>query len=72
VNGWSWAWTAWIVAFFVIELTGAYLTPKSGNTLSEHVWNLIQGRGRWHWLARALLVTGLAWLSTHLLTGGWV
>lgn len=72
MSGWSWAWLVWALGFFAIELPAAFLTHDQGNTLSEHVWAWTRGAGRAHWLARLGLVCGLAWLSLHLLSGGWV
>ncbi len=74
MSAWSWAWVGWLAAFCVIEgaALGAKDTPDHPATLSGQIWWLIRGAGWWHRLARVLLVCGLAWLSVHLLTGGWV
>jgi hypothetical protein len=47
-------------------------TPGHPATLSAHVWWLVRGAGLWHHLARVGLLLGLAWLTVHLLSGGWV
>ncbi len=70
---WTRAWAAWIAAFAVIE-GSALLRGKPQDTLSDHVW---------HWFGipqhkaplptlrarRLLLLTALAWLVAHFLTG---
>lgn len=75
---WAWAWICWGAAFLVLE--GIALARKQhGDTLSEHVWRLLDVRNpktgvalEWHVrLRRSVLVMGLAWLVVHLLTGGW-
>jgi hypothetical protein len=74
MNGWSVTWLAWALAFVLIE--GAALVlgdqPDRPATLSAHIWQLVRGTTWWHRLARVVLVCGLAWLSVHLLSGGWV
>lgn len=68
----TWLWIGWIVAFLVIE--GLALTNKEpGDTLSEHVWKwaAVRGQGRAVKLRRFILLTLLAWLIVHFLTGGW-
>jgi hypothetical protein len=72
VSAWAWAWIAVVAAFLGVELSAAFATPKQGHTASEIIWRWTRGRGRLHWLARFGLVAGLAWLSLHLLSGGWV
>lgn len=74
MSGWSWLWLAWLAAFLAVEIPAAVRGDRPGRprTLSAHVWWLIQGRGRWHYTARLGLVVLLAWLSIHLLTGGWI
>lgn len=75
---WAWAWICWSAIFLILE--GAALARKAkGDTLSEHVWQLLDVANRrrgsalaWHVrLRRSVLVMGLAWLVVHLLTGGW-
>jgi hypothetical protein len=75
VSGWSWAWVAWLAAFLAIEIPAALLGRDRldhPQTLSMTVWWLIRGGGIWHRTARVGLLLFLAWLVTHLLTGGWV
>lgn len=75
VTGYSWAWIAWVVAFLAIELPAALIGRDAlghPQTLSMNIWWLIKGRGIWHHTARLGLLLFLAWLVTHLLTGGWV
>ena len=67
----TWLWIGWIVAFFLIE-GAALLNKPYGDTLSEHVWALVRGQGRHVKLRRFLLLTLLAWLLVHLLSGGWM
>jgi hypothetical protein len=74
MDGWVVAWLLWAGGFAAIE--GAALVvkdrPNRPATLSAHVWWLISGAAWWHRLARVVLLCGLAWLSVHLLSGGWV
>lgn len=58
----------WLLIFgagLIYELY-TVVDDRRGNTLSETVWRLNR-----RWWFRFLLVTGLAWLAVHLLTG-WV
>lgn len=75
MNVFSWLWAAWIVAFLGIELTAALHyrdTPGAPHTLSATIWWLTRSKGLWHYWCRFGLVVLLAWLSIHMLTGGWV
>jgi hypothetical protein len=75
---WAWAWICWSALFLGLE-TAALVRKDKGDTLSEHVWRLLDVTNRnrgaalaWHVrLRRSVLVMGLAWLVVHLLTGGW-
>ena len=70
---WEPIWVAWIGAFLVIE--GIALVRKErGDTLSENVWRWfsIKDRKPGYKTRRFVLLTFLAWLVTHFLTGGWV
>jgi len=71
MSGWTWLWLAWLLAFAVIE--GAALANcTEGDTLSETVWHWasIRGKGTWWRVRRLLLVSLLAWLCLHFLSGG--
>lgn len=70
----SWSYLGLFAAWAVVEGIGLAQKDRPGQprTLSANIWWLIQGAGVWHHLARLGLVCGLAWLSLHLLTGGWV
>lgn len=59
----------WIVIFALGGLleAAAYFNRKRGDTLSEVTWSLLERRG-----LRVLFVMGWAWLTVHLVTGGWV
>ena len=71
MTSYTWAWIGWIVLFVVIE--GLALTnQQSGDTLSEHVWAALRGQGPRVKLRRFLLLTLLAWLIVHFLSGGWM
>jgi hypothetical protein len=72
-----WAWWALpgVLGGGLLEL-GALLSPRAGDTLSEHVWRL---DGGWRslivvaclWLAW-WLATGVAWPSAGIFFLGWV
>lgn len=71
MNVYDWLWIAWAVAFICIELP-AILNNQEGDTLSEKVWAIasIKTKGG-HWrIRRLILLSGLAWLCLHFLTGG--
>jgi hypothetical protein len=64
-------WLVWIAMFLSIE-GAAIFNKKAGDTLSEHVWRWfsIHSKGR-GWRARRFsLLSFLAWLVMHFLTGG--
>lgn len=55
----TWLWIAWAAGFFAIEIS-AVVSDASGDTLSEHVWALLN--------LPALSFVGLgfaAWLVWH-------
>ena len=64
-------WLLWIGAFFGIE-GPALFNKQAGDTLSEHVWQWfsIKYKGPAWKLRRFVLLSFLAWLSAHFLTGG--
>lgn len=64
----AWLWIAWIVVFFVIELS-ALITGHPERTLSEFVWRLEGLHGAWSF-ARFFIAVGCAWLTFHF-TFGW-
>ncbi len=69
--GWTTAWVLWIAMFFAIE-GPALLHPQMGDTLSEHVWkwfSIKEKSPQWR-LRRFVLLSFLAWVSAHFLTGG--
>ena len=75
MTGYSWAWIVWVAAFLAIEIPAAIVGRDQldhPQTLSMNIWWLIKGRGMGHHVARLGLLLFLAWLVTHLLTGGWV
>jgi hypothetical protein len=74
VTGYSWAWVVWFAAFLAIEIPAAITNDRIGHpqSLSMNIWWLIRGKGIWHHTARLTLLLFLAWLVTHLLSGGWV
>jgi hypothetical protein len=67
-------WLGWALLFIAIESAALVVKDRPGHsaTLSSHIWQLVRGTAWWHRLARVALVCGLAWLSVHLLSGGWV
>lgn len=71
ISPWTVAWVAWIAAFFAIELP-AVLNKAKGDSLSEHVWSWasIKGKGTAYKWRRFALLSFLAWLVAHFLTGG--
>lgn len=65
------AWYMWIAYFVVVE-GAALLDKRPGDTLSEHVWYWFSMKDQgpsWH-IRRVILLTMMAWLSAHFLTGG--
>lgn len=67
LDGWTWAWIAWIVAFFVLETWT--LAARSHNELTAHLRPVFQyappvwfvGIGVWLWLGVHFLVQGVDW-----------
>lgn len=67
------AWAGWGIWFAIVEWLAAR-NDEPGDMLSELVWSWasIKARARaWRW-RRIALVAFLAWLTLHLLTGGWI
>lgn len=72
-------WVAWLVLFAILE-GYALFSSKTGDTLSEHVWEWfgITVKGKRHTgevtgnvrLRRFVLLAFMAWLSLHFITGG--
>lgn len=72
MDGWTTSWLLWIALFFAIEIP-AVLNKKDGDTLSEHVWQwfAIKGVNPQHARGRKFaLLSLLAWMAAHFLTGG--
>lgn len=69
MDGWGWAWVAWIGGFVMLEVP-ALLTRQPGATLSEHVWAWFHVNDSRHtvttWVLRSVLLVFLAWLLLHL------
>lgn len=64
---WRWAWVAWGVVFFAIEIP-ASLNRVNGDTLSEQVWAFLGFRnplGTGVWLRRCLMGGFWVWLTAH-------
>lgn len=68
---WTVLWLLWLLMFFIVE--GLALANKEdGDTLSEHVWKWLRppvGARVWR-LRRFALLSFMAWLTVHFLTGG--
>lgn len=65
------AWVLWILYFLVVEFE-ALLSHKPEGTLSDHIWawfSMCEYGKLWQ-LRRLILLSFIAWLSAHLLTGG--
>ena len=64
-------WGLWLVMFTVIEVP-ALLDDEKGDTFSEHIWNwfAVKGKPKWWRLRRFALLSAVAWLALHFLTGG--
>lgn len=64
-------WILWIL-WFVIEEGWAFATKNMAGTLSDHVWYWfsINGHDPFWRLRRFMLLSFLAWLCAHFLTGG--
>lgn len=57
---WPWLWSAWLLAFVVIE-TWAILDKDPDDTLSEHVWTLMNASS----FITFSVVMLLVWLLYH-------
>lgn len=71
MDGYTVLWLIWLAMFGAIE--GAALANKrTGDTLSEHVWEWFSMKEKAKgWRARRFsLLAFLAWLVAHFLTGG--
>lgn len=64
-------WILWVL-WFAIEEGYALATHNMAGTLSDHVWYWfsIKGHSDFWRLRRFMLLSFLAWLSLHFLTGG--
>lgn len=82
MTGWTWAWIGWLIYFAAVEGAALYRS-RPGDTLSEHVWAWFgtqrrrlgeseRPRSGWTQLRRFALLTFMAWLFVHFMTGGWV
>lgn len=71
ISPWTLAWVGWIVAFLVLE-GAAIFNRTPDDTLSSQVWKWasIKGKGTAYKWRRFALLTFLAWLVAHFLTGG--
>jgi hypothetical protein len=74
VSAYTAGWLAWI-AWFAIEETVAIFRGGANTTLSAHIWKWFAIDGQTSPTAltrirRFTLLAALAWLATHLLTGG--
>jgi hypothetical protein len=75
-NRYTLAWILWILQFFTIE--GLALRRAESNvdprTLSRHawVWFAITHKGKFWRLRRIGLLSLMAWLTVHWMTGGWM
>lgn len=67
----GWLWGLLAVAAGALELTALILRdkPRRRKTASAYVWWFVLGAGKWHALARAVLLVFLAWLGWHFVTG---
>ncbi len=65
------AWIIWLLMFGAIE-GQALLNDRKGDTLSEHIWKWfsIKDKAKWWRLRRFALLSFLAWLVAHMLSGG--
>lgn len=65
-------WVHWLVVLFGVPEGVALYLGKPERTLSRKTWKwaAIHEKGRGWRLRRLLLLTLMAWLSLHLLTGG--
>lgn len=67
----TWLWLIWLGMFAAVE-GAAIFNRTPGDTLSEHVWKWfsIREKGKGWRSRRFALLTFLAWLVAHFLTGG--
>lgn len=71
MSGWTTAWLFWIAMFFAIEMPAVF-NKQSGDTLTEHLvlWFSVTNKSTGYKWRRLVLISMLAWLSAHLLSGG--
>ena len=72
MNGWTWAWIAWVVAFLAIEIPAIIRKNDSArdpDSLSDHLvkWFHIRTKaGKITW--SVFILGGALWLWLHVLT----
>lgn len=73
MSGYTALWIFWVIMFGAIE-GPAIANKQPGDTLSEHVWRWFAIKDKSpQWRVRRLaLLSGMVWLATHFLSGGWV
>jgi len=71
MNRWYIIWVMWLVFFGAIE-GPALLNKNKNDTLSEFIWKFfsIKEKSRQWRFRRFCLLSFLAWLVAHLITGG--
>ena len=81
-NLYTWGWIVWLLYLAILEGI-ALFNSKPGDTFSEHMWIWFgtkrnetgqpeAKRTGWMQFRRFILVAGMAWLSFHFISGGWV
>lgn len=73
VTPYTFAWVGWLVTFPVIEGLAIY-DKRTGDTLSEHMWDWasIKRKKRWWRARRMALILFAIWLAIHMATGGFI
>ena len=74
MNGWTWLWIAWVIAFAVVEIPAIIRKNRPGDpddrdTLSDHLVhyfhiNTVPGKVVWS----VFVLGGALWLWLHILT----
>lgn len=72
MNGWTWAWIAWVIAFALVEIPAIIRRNNSKDdpdTLSDHLVRFFHIRTGWGKVAWSVFILGgAAWLWLHVLT----
>lgn len=59
----TYLWVGWLAAFLAVEAFALVNREPGGDTLSEHVWHVLDKGDFWYYLLGAFLT----WLVVHFL-----